>query len=101
MLTCWQEIKHWCDVSSYERWSWSSPSFLPSPVSVGGEGQITWLKDNKDADEKAEVSVIDETSSKLFIDKATLQDAGRYTCQCQFDNGHNDEAMIEVYVYGM
>lgn len=74
---------------------------FPSPASAGGEGQITWLKDDEDINEKAEVSQIDETSSKVRISNVTMQDAGKYTCQCQFDNGHDDELMIELYVYGM
>lgn len=74
---------------------------LPSPVSAGGEGEITWLKNNEEIDERAEVSTIDETSSKLSINKATVLDAGKYTCQCQFDNGHSDEIAIMLYVYGM
>lgn len=74
---------------------------FPSPVSAGGEGEITWMKDNEDIDEKAVVSSIDETSSKLFINNVIMEDAGKYTCQCQFDNGHNDEVAIVLYVYGM
>lgn len=74
---------------------------FPSPVSAGGEGDITWLKDNEEIDGKAEVSKVDETASKVIINEATMQDAGKYTCQCQFDNGHDDETSIELYVYGM
>lgn len=74
---------------------------FPSPVSAGGEGDITWLKDNEETGEKAVVSKVDETSSKLLIDKVTMQDAGKYTCKCEFDNGHEDEVAIELYVYGM
>lgn len=74
---------------------------IPSPVSAGGEGDITWLKDDKEIDEEAEVSQVDETSSKLLINKVTIQDTGKYTCQCQFENGQSDETMIELYVYGM
>lgn len=46
------------------------------------------------------VSKVDETSSKLFIKKSTMQDAGRFTCLCEFDNGHKDNIAMQLYVYG-
>lgn len=74
---------------------------FPSPVSAGGEGDMTWLKDDEEIDGNAEVKVVDETSTKLIIKKATMQDAGKYTCQCDFNNGHSDNIMTELYIYGM
>lgn len=72
---------------------------FPSPVLAGGEGDITWLKDGEETE--TNVIKIDETSSKLLINKVTMQDAGKYTCHCEFDSGHNDDVVIELYVYGM
>lgn len=43
---------------------------------------------------------VDETSSKLLIKKATMEDAGRYTCLCTFDSGHEDSTEIQLFVYG-
>lgn len=44
---------------------------------------------------------VDETSSKLVIKKATMEDAGIYTCRCDFDNGHVDQTTKQLYVFGM
>ncbi|KAM6994176.1 neural cell adhesion molecule 1 [Tautogolabrus adspersus] len=66
---------------------------------AGGEGDITWQKDGEDIEEDEKVSKVDETSSKLQIKKATMQDAGKYTCRCDFDNGHQDEVPITLYIY--
>ncbi|XP_034553796.1 neural cell adhesion molecule 1 [Notolabrus celidotus] len=65
---------------------------------AGGEGDITWQKDHEDVDEEY-VLKVDETSSKLTIKKATLQDTGRYTCLCDFESGHSDEIEKSIYVY--
>uniref|UniRef100_A0A3Q3LJQ5 Ig-like domain-containing protein n=1 Tax=Labrus bergylta TaxID=56723 RepID=A0A3Q3LJQ5_9LABR len=62
---------------------------------AGGEGIITWQKDGEDIEEK--VSTLDETTSKFHIMKATMQDAGQYTCHCDFDNG--DEAKVQKMIY--
>uniref|UniRef100_A0A8C2WG09 Neural cell adhesion molecule 3 n=1 Tax=Cyclopterus lumpus TaxID=8103 RepID=A0A8C2WG09_CYCLU len=66
---------------------------------AGGEGDIVWQKDGEDIDDEDKVSNIDESTSKLVIKKATRQDAGRYTCLCEFDNGHKDDIMTQLYVY--
>ncbi len=71
-----------------------------SRVLAGGEGEITWQKDGEDITDEDLVSVIDESSSKLVIKKATMQDNGKYTCLCEFDNGHHDSAVIQQYVHG-
>ncbi|KAM9805791.1 neural cell adhesion molecule 1 isoform 1-T1 [Syngnathus typhle] len=65
---------------------------------AGGEGQITWQRDGQDIDEEF-ISSVDESSSKLVIKSATLEDAGRYTCLCDFDNGHMDDVQTQIYVY--
>ncbi|KAL6108871.1 uncharacterized protein ACO6RY_12126 [Pungitius sinensis] len=65
---------------------------------AGGEGDITWQKDLEDIDEQDKVFKVDETSSKLIITKATLQDAGKYTCMCAFDNGYEDKTTIQLFV---
>nr|XP_057909450.1 neural cell adhesion molecule 1 [Doryrhamphus excisus] len=65
---------------------------------AGGEGDIMWQKNGEDVDEEM-VSKVDETSSKLFIRRATVADGGRYTCTCDFDNGHKDEVQTQLYVY--
>ncbi|XP_070691990.1 neural cell adhesion molecule 1 [Pempheris klunzingeri] len=66
---------------------------------AGGEGEITWEKDREEIDDEKIISKVDETSSKLTIKRATMQDAGRYTCLCVFDSGHRDEVHIQMYVY--
>ncbi|XP_024122872.1 neural cell adhesion molecule 1 [Oryzias melastigma] len=65
---------------------------------AGGEGDITWLKDGEDVDEEI-VKKVDETSSKVVIKEASLEDAGRYTCKCDYDNGHQDDTQVTLYVY--
>ncbi|KAA8591520.1 hypothetical protein FQN60_016894 [Etheostoma spectabile] len=65
---------------------------------AGGEGDITWLKDGEEIDED-KVSKVDETSSKLVIKNTTMWDMGRYTCACEFENGHKDEIATQLYVY--
>ncbi|XP_041648327.1 neural cell adhesion molecule 1 [Cheilinus undulatus] len=65
---------------------------------AGGEGDITWQKDGEDINEEM-VSKVDETASKLFIKKATLKDSGKYTCHCDFDNGHTDNTHKILYIY--
>ncbi|KAK5862658.1 hypothetical protein PBY51_018028 [Eleginops maclovinus] len=64
----------------------------------GGEGDIRWQKDGEEIDDE-KVTRVDETSSKLSIMNATMQDAGRYVCLCEFDNGHEDEVATQLYVY--
>lgn len=71
-----------------------------SPVLAGGEGEITWQKDGEDITDEDKVSTVDETSSKFLIKKVTMEDMGRYTCQCEFDNGHSDSVHYQLYVYG-
>ncbi|KAM9309741.1 neural cell adhesion molecule 1 [Pholidichthys leucotaenia] len=66
---------------------------------AGGEGTITWLKGGEEVDDEDIVSKVDESSSKLVIKKATMTDAGKYTCQCDFDNGHRDDTQTVIYVY--
>ncbi|KAM9405332.1 neural cell adhesion molecule 1 isoform 2-T3 [Salvelinus alpinus] len=65
---------------------------------AGGEGDITWQKDGEDA-EGDQVEKVDETSSKLFIRDAKLEDAGLYTCLCEFDTGHVDHTIQTIFVY--
>lgn len=71
-----------------------------SLLSAGAEGDITWQKDGEDIDDEEIVNKLDEASSKLVIKKAIMQDAGRYTCHCDFDSGHKDDAQIQLFVYG-
>ncbi|XP_022609260.1 neural cell adhesion molecule 1-like isoform X3 [Seriola dumerili] len=66
---------------------------------AGGEGTITWQKDEEDIDDEEKVSGIDESSSKLSIKKATMNDAGKYSCLCDFDSGHQDKIDIQLYIY--
>lgn len=44
---------------------------------------------------------IDEGSSSLKITSASMQDAGKYTCHCEFDSGNDDEITTELFIYGM
>lgn len=69
-------------------------------VLAGGEGEITWQKDDEDIDEE-KVTKVDESSSKLIIKQATMEDAGIYTCHCEFNNGHIDQTSMQLYVFGM
>lgn len=46
------------------------------------------------------MSKVDYTSSKLLIKKAKMQDAGKYTCECEFENGHKSDEQIVLYIYG-
>ncbi|XP_038567932.1 neural cell adhesion molecule 1 [Micropterus salmoides] len=66
---------------------------------AGAEGEMTWQKDGEDIDDEEMVSKVDETVSKLLIKKATLQDTGEYSCRCDFDSGHQDNAQVQLYVY--
>lgn len=59
-----------------------------------------WQKDDEDIDDDSKVSKVDETSSTLRIKNVTMQDAGRYTCQCEFDSGHSDATWVQLHVYG-
>lgn len=74
---------------------------LPSAVLAGVEGEMTWVKDGKDIDDEEKVTKVDETSSKLVIKKASMEDAGRYTCLCDYESSHKDQTAILLYVYGM
>ncbi|CDQ96386.1 unnamed protein product [Oncorhynchus mykiss] len=65
---------------------------------AGGEGDITWQKDGEDAEED-QIEKVDETSSKLLIRNAKMEDAGRYTCLCDFDTGHRDHTSYTIFVY--
>lgn len=75
-------------------------SFFPSPVLARTEGTVTWLKDGDEVDESL-VENVDENSSKFIIKRAAMTDAGKYTCQFEFDSGHTDETEIQLYMYGM
>ncbi|XP_072317320.1 neural cell adhesion molecule 1 [Eucyclogobius newberryi] len=66
---------------------------------ASGEGEITWHKDGEEIDDEDKVSKVDETSSKLHITKATLKDAGKYVCKCEFESGHTDEAQTQLFIY--
>uniref|UniRef100_A0A8C6SD72 Ig-like domain-containing protein n=1 Tax=Neogobius melanostomus TaxID=47308 RepID=A0A8C6SD72_9GOBI len=66
---------------------------------ASGEGDMTWHKDGEEIDVEGRVSQVDETSSKLHINKASLQDAGRYICKCEFESGHIDEAQTLLFIY--
>ncbi|XDV40806.1 hypothetical protein PO909_009808, partial [Leuciscus waleckii] len=63
------------------------------------EGDITWLKDNKDVDEdRHEVKKNDEASSTLTLNNIELDDTGTYTCV--FENEHDvKKTAYQLYVY--
>ncbi|XP_053183246.1 neural cell adhesion molecule 1 [Scomber japonicus] len=65
---------------------------------AGDEGDITWLKDGEDVDSDL-AETVDETSSKLNIEKATMSDAGKYTCHCEYNSGHKDDQDIQLFIY--
>uniref|UniRef100_A0A4W5P5D7 Neural cell adhesion molecule 3 n=1 Tax=Hucho hucho TaxID=62062 RepID=A0A4W5P5D7_9TELE len=64
---------------------------------AGGEGEITWQKDGVDVEDD-QVENVDETSSKLFIRNAKMEDAGRYTCICEFES-HTERIYYTIFVY--
>ncbi|XP_071381708.1 neural cell adhesion molecule 1 isoform X6 [Centroberyx affinis] len=66
---------------------------------AGAEGEITWQKDGDDISDEENVSKVDESSSKFLIKNAKMENAGRYTCLCEFDNGHTDEISTQLYIY--
>lgn len=70
-------------------------------VLAGGEGDITWMKDDIDISDDKNVTKVDETSSKLVIENAMLEDSGIYTCHCDFDSGHVDQITTRLHIYGM
>lgn len=72
---------------------------LPT-VLAGGDGVITWQKDGAEIEDEEKVFWVDETSSKLNIKKATMEDAGSYTCLCDFESGHQDSIAMELYIHG-
>ncbi|KAE8288506.1 Hemicentin-1 [Larimichthys crocea] len=66
------------------------------------DGDITWFKDGEEIDVDAEtvtIEKVDESSSKMIIKKATMQDTGKYTCHCEYDSGHKDDVQTQLYVY--
>uniref|UniRef100_A0AAV2MBF0 Uncharacterized protein n=1 Tax=Knipowitschia caucasica TaxID=637954 RepID=A0AAV2MBF0_KNICA len=66
---------------------------------ASGEGEITWHKDGEEIDDDEKVYKLDETSSKLQINRATLQDSGRYICRCEFESGYTDETQTLIFIY--
>lgn len=44
---------------------------------------------------------MDESSSKLIITQATMEDAGVYMCLCEFDSGHSDQITTQLFIFGM
>lgn len=75
--------------------------FFALCVQAGAEGEITWKKDNEDFDDEEKVEKVDESNSLVKIKNASMQDAGKYTCTCEFDSGHTDHVDIWLYIYGM
>lgn len=75
--------------------------FFTLRVQAGAEGEITWKKNGVDFDDEEKVKIIDESNSKIVIKNASLQDAGKYTCTCEFDSGHSDHMDVSLYIYGM
>ncbi|XP_075869027.1 neural cell adhesion molecule 1-like [Nelusetta ayraudi] len=66
---------------------------------AGGDGDIRWFKDGKEIVDEEKVVQIDEGSSSLKITSASMQDAGNYTCHCEFDSGNDDEITTELFIY--
>uniref|UniRef100_H2V5K3 Neural cell adhesion molecule 3 n=1 Tax=Takifugu rubripes TaxID=31033 RepID=H2V5K3_TAKRU len=65
---------------------------------AGGEGEITWQKDGEDIDDE-NVKKMDETSSKLTITQATMEDAGLYSCRCDFESELTDQITTQLYIF--
>ncbi|KAG5855926.1 hypothetical protein ANANG_G00002170 [Anguilla anguilla] len=66
---------------------------------AGADGRMTWHKDGEDVDEdQVVVENVDETSSKLIIEKARIEDSGLYSCNVEFDSGAG-KATYQLFVY--
>ncbi|XP_064161370.1 neural cell adhesion molecule 1 isoform X3 [Anguilla rostrata] len=66
---------------------------------AGADGRMTWHKDGADVDEdQVVVENVDETSSKLIIEKARIEDSGLYSCNVEFDSG-DGKATYQLFVY--
>uniref|UniRef100_W5M7D3 Neural cell adhesion molecule 3 n=1 Tax=Lepisosteus oculatus TaxID=7918 RepID=W5M7D3_LEPOC len=65
--------------------------FMVCKVSArGGEGTITWHKDEEEIEDGQDnfvITKIDEVSSKLTIKNARREDGGTYICSCEFEDG--------------
>ncbi|XP_035275664.1 neural cell adhesion molecule 1 isoform X1 [Anguilla anguilla] len=66
---------------------------------AGANERMTWHKDGEDVDEdQVVVENVDETSSKLIIEKARIDDSGLYSCNVEFDSGAG-KATYQIFVY--
>ncbi|XP_015233365.1 PREDICTED: neural cell adhesion molecule 1-like isoform X1 [Cyprinodon variegatus] len=63
------------------------------------DGDMTWYKDGEEIDDDEIISKVDYSTSKLIIKKASLSDAGTYTCKYESDEGdhRNEETVLYVY----
>ncbi|KAK0148453.1 Neural cell adhesion molecule 1 [Merluccius polli] len=65
---------------------------------AGADGDIIWRKDGTEITDNR-VYFVDESTSKLEIRQAKLEDAGHYSCHCDFDTGNRDQTSTQIYVY--
>ena len=79
----------------------SPSSFLLSPTPGREDGDITWLKDGEPIEDEEKVTRLDEKSSKLEIKKATFQDAGSYSCECDCESKTLYSATMQIHIHGM
>ncbi|KAJ8384469.1 hypothetical protein AAFF_G00204900 [Aldrovandia affinis] len=64
------------------------------------EGLMTWLKNGEEIDpDEITIDVVDETSSKLIIEKSKILDSGLYTCHFVPDTGSEKEVSYQLYVF--
>uniref|UniRef100_A0A3B3RLA9 Ig-like domain-containing protein n=1 Tax=Paramormyrops kingsleyae TaxID=1676925 RepID=A0A3B3RLA9_9TELE len=64
------------------------------------KAECIWLKDEEEIDEDwVESKKLDETLYQLTIKSATMDDMGRYTCNCKFDSGLKNSTELMIYVY--
>lgn len=67
--------------------------------SADSEGEIHWLKGDEDIDEDRHVvEKIDESSSKLILNKVEVDDSGIYTCVFEGDRS-TEKTSYQIYVY--
>uniref|UniRef100_A0A8C1TDF0 Neural cell adhesion molecule 3 n=1 Tax=Cyprinus carpio TaxID=7962 RepID=A0A8C1TDF0_CYPCA len=63
------------------------------------EGDFRWLKGDEDIDEDRHVvENIDESTSKLILNKVEVDDSGNYTCVFDSDRGI-EKTSYQIYVY--
>ncbi|XP_043936672.1 neural cell adhesion molecule 1-A-like [Protopterus annectens] len=68
----------------------------------GREATLIWKNPSKeeidDSEDKFEIEVVDETTSKLIFKSVQIEDGGQYTCEASFSEGDKAVANVTVTV---